>query len=452
MTTDPGANSGTNPGASPDITAAPTPGVPTPGVPSVPPAGRAGRAGRGTIGITLAVLAVVFIAVNLRPGATALGPVLAEVSASLQINGTVAGVITALPGLMFGLVGFVAVSLGRRAGLSLTIALSLIVMVLGLLLRPFAPSIWVFIPFTALALAGMAVGNVLVPAWIKRHGGGRTVALMTLYSMFLTVGGSAGSGLASPLAEAAGTTLSAGDPTEGWRWSLGFWGLAAVVPLVLWLLVARRTGHDFPGTPPQDEPDRPLRSSPTAVFLMVLFGVQSMNAYVQFGWLPQMYRDAGLDANLAGALLSVVAALGVVGGLVMPTVIDRSRTLAPWMIGFGIATAGGWAGMLLAPAAGGLWWAVLLGLGGFAFPTAIALIPARSRQPHVTARLSGFVQPYGYIVAAVGPMTVGLIHAATGNWTLVLILLACSGLVMALAGLRVSARVYVDDEITVQRG
>lgn len=436
----------TDPGAAPDSAASTPPGGSSDA--SSRGAALGPRARAGTVGFGLAVAAVIFIAFCLRPGATALGPVLAEISTSLGIDGSAAGIITALPGLLFGLVGFVAVSIGRRAGLSLSIALSLIIVVLGLLLRPVAPSIGVFVPLTALALAGMAVGNVLVPAWIKRHGGARTVALMTLYSMFLTVGGSAGSGLAAPLAEVAGTTVS--SPADGWRWSLGFWGLVAAVPLILWLLVARRTGHDFPGAPPQAQPDRPLRSSPTAVFLMVLFGVQSMNAYVQFGWLPQMYRDAGLEPTLAGGLLSVVAALGVVGGLVMPTVIDRSRTLAPWMIGFGAMTAAGWVGMLLAPAEAGLLWAILLGLGGFAFPTAIALIPARSRSPHVTARLSGFVQPYGYIVAALGPFAVGLIHGATGSWTLVLILLACSGVLMALAGLRVSGRVFVDDEIAAR--
>jgi MFS transporter, CP family, cyanate transporter len=402
----------------------------------------------GVVGLGLAVAAVVLVAVNLRPAATSLGPVLAEVSSSLSLSGSLAGILTALPGLMFGVVGLVAVSMGRRAGLSLTVALSLVVVVIGLLLRPWSGSIWVFVPLTALALAGMAVGNVLVPAWIKRHGGRRTVMLMTLYSMFLTVGGSAGSGLASPMAEAFGNALS--EPADGWRWSLGFWGVAAVVPMVLWLVVARRTGHDFPGTPPQDQPDRNLWTSPTAVFLMVLFAVQSMNAYVQFGWLPQMYRDAGLDANLAGTFTAVVAALGVVGGLVMPTVIDRSRTLAPWMIGFGVLTTAGWLGMLLAPAEGALGWAILLGLGGFAFPTAISMIPARSRSPHVTARLSGFVQPYGYILAAAGPFAVGLVYAAAGNWTLVLVLLACSGVVMAIAGLRVSGRVFVDDEISAR--
>lgn len=133
----------------------------------------------------------------------------------------------------------------------------------------------------------------------------------------------------------------------------------------------------------------------------------------------------------------------------MPTVIDRSRTLAPWMVAFGALTLIGYVGLLLAPVSLALLWAIILGLGSFAFPTAIDLIPARSRDPHVTARLSGFVQPVGYVLAAIGPFVVGLIHAGTGNWTAVLIMMACSGIVMTAAGLRVAGRVVVDDELTV---
>ncbi|QCU79334.1 MFS transporter [Citricoccus sp. SGAir0253] len=397
------------------------------------------------MGVALAVLGVLFVAGNLRPGATSLGPVLAEVSAALGIGGGTAGVLTALPGLLFGVVGLVAVRVGRFAGLSLSIALGLALVVAGLLLRPVSGSVWVFVPLTAVALAGMAVGNVLVPAWVKRHGGRHTVALMTLYGMFLTVGGSAGAGLAAPLAGAAHVL---GLPGEGWRHSLGAWGVLAVVPLVLWLVIAARTGHDFPAAPAREHPDRSLVSSPSAVALMVLFGVQAMNAYVQFGWMPQVYRDAGLDAALAGTLTAVIAAMGVLGGLVMPTVIDRSRTLAPWMVAFGVLTAAGYTGLLLAPVGGAWLWSVLLGVGGFAFPTAISLIPARSRDPHVTARLSGFVQPFGYVLAALGPLAVGLLYAALDDWTPVLVLLACSAVVMTAAGLRVSGRVVVDDELS----
>jgi CP family cyanate transporter-like MFS transporter len=96
-------------------------------------------------------------------------------------------------------------------------------------------------------------------------------------------------------------------------------------------------------------------------------------------------------------------------------------------------------------------WAGFLGLSGFAFPTAITLITARSRDPRVTARLSGFVQPVGYALAAIGPFVVGLIHEATGGWEAVLLLLMASGVVMTLAGLRVSRHTLVDEELARHR-
>jgi CP family cyanate transporter-like MFS transporter len=187
--------------------------------------------------------------------------------------------------------------------------------------------------------------------------------------------------------------------------------------------------------------------SPTAIALTVLFGVQSMHAYVQFGWLPQIYRDAGLSASSAGALQALLSGVGIAGALLMPTVIARNHGLRPLGMSFGILLTLGYAGLLVAPATVPWLWALLLGFSGLAFPTAIALITARTRHPSVTAQLSGFVQPVGYALAALGPFLVGLLHDATGDWDLVLVLLALTGVPLALAGLRVARQTFVDDEI-----
>ena len=65
----------------------------------------------------------------------------------------------------------------------------------------------------------------------------------------------------------------------------------------------------------------------------------------------------------------------------------------------------------------------------------------------MTAQLSGFVQPIGYALAAIGPFVVGLIHDATGSWSLVIVLLMLTSVPLTLAGLRVASPTYVDDEI-----
>lgn len=402
------------------------------------PGGRP-RPARSHVGAGLILAAVVLVSVNLRPGASSVGPVLAELTDDLGMSQAAAGVLTALPGLCFGAVGALAVTLARRFGLSAVVAGGVAAVAFGLGARAFTGSAWVFLLASTVALGGMAVGNVLVPAWIKRHSGDGGVRLMTFYSTGLTLGGALGAALAAPV---GGTTGA------GWRAGLGVWGVLAVAALVPWALLAAGERHTLRlgRVPPRPSVGR-ISSSPTAVALTALFGIQSMNAYVQFGWLPQMYRDAGLSATSAGLLMSLLTALGIVGGLTMPTVIARSATLAPWMVAFGVLQISGWAGMLLAPGTVPWLWAVSLGLSGFAFPTAIALLTARSRSPQVTARLSGFVQPVGYVLAATGPLAVGLIHEATGGWTLVLVLLMGSGVLMTLAGLRVSLPVHVDDEL-----
>lgn len=349
------------------------------------------------------------------------------------------GALTALPGLLFGAVGALAVGLARRLGMTVAITLGLAVVTLGLLGRAVTGNAGLFLALTVLALGGMAIGNVLVPAWIKRHAGSGGVRLMTIYSTGLTLGGALAAALVAPIGQVSGL---------GWRAGLGVWGLVAALALLPWALVALREHRD-PGDHRASaaRPSGRLTRSPTAVALTALFGIQSMNAYVQFGWLPQIYRDAGLSATHAGLLVSLLTAVGIIGSLLMPTVIARSRTLAPWMVAFGAFVVGGYGGLLVAPSAAPWLWAVLLGVAGWAFPTAIALINARTRDPSVTAQLSGFVQPIGYVLAALGPLAVGIVHGATPSWTAVLIGLMASGVLLTLAGLRCSRPSYVDDEL-----
>ncbi len=392
---------------------------------------------RGTaLPFAVLVAAVVLVSVNLRPGASSPGPVLEEVRQGLGMSAGVAGVLTGLPGLCFGAVGALAVGFARRVGMTAGIAIGLAAAAGGLLLRATTDSVPVFLALTVVALSGMAVGNVLVPAWVKAHG--HAVVLMTVYGTGLVVGGTLGPLLTPPVTSAAGS----------WRAGLGMWGLLLVLALPLWAWLALRerrapTEHDVSGEAPSGR----VVHSPTAIALTVLFGIQSMHAYVQFGWVPTIYRDAGVSAASAGALQALLSGVGILGALAMPTVIARGRGLRPLMVTFGVTLALGYAGLLLAPATLPWLWALSLGFSGLAFPTAISLITARTRHPSVTAQLSGFVQPIGYALAAIGPFAVGLVHEATDGWSLVLVLLALTSVPLILAGLRVARPSYVDDEI-----
>lgn len=450
--------------------------------------------------LALVAIAILVAAITLRPGATSVGPVLAEISTGLSLSGATAGLLTALPGFMFALAGFLAVPISRRLGIGVSIAGGLALVIVALFLRPFLGSAWVFVLLSALALAGMAMGNVLVPAVIRIFGRDRPGLLSAFYATGLAVGGAAPPLLAGALIAVTG----------GWQEYLASWAWLAVAALALWLVLlvagwrqlnqqAMRSASAAPGRdvahpatdplptvrafddggrqaarshPDQEGAERgwqvaePPAStgghdvaaaqllaqtrvwrSPTAVALTLFFAVQSTNAYVQFGWLAQVYRDGGLSLGTASAMIGMIAALGIPGGFVMPLLVSRSPHLAGWITGMGLCMVGGYAGLLVAPSFLPLVWALLLGLGSLAFPTALALITARSRDPHVTARLSGFVQPTGYLMAGFGPLLIGVIHGWTGSWDIPLVLLLLSSAPLVYFGRRVARGGYVDDEL-----
>lgn len=385
--------------------------------------------------------AVVAVAINLRAGISSVGPVLEETLAAFGAGASQAGLITAMPGFLFALMGLGAVPVAMRLGLTRTIALGTVLTFLGLAVRPWVGAMAVFIVLTGFVVAGIAVANVLLPAWIKQHGGRHMVALMTAYGALLGLSGAVG-----PLS----ALVFASD--GAWQWALAVWAVPAVVQVVVWLVVVGKLGNDAP----RIDDDAPTLNvsmwrSPTALFLLLFFGLQSMNAYVQMGWLPQIYRDNGLSAATGTIALALVGGLNVVGGLVMPMLIARARTLTPFVVIFATATAAGYLGLLLSGDQLPLLWAFLLGLGGFCFPTAIALIPARSRSHVVTAKLSGFVQPYGYLLAGTGPVVVGVAYGATGQWWEILIALVASAVLMGAIGIRAAAPVSIDDELAAAR-
>lgn len=382
-------------------------------------------------------VAVLTAAINLRAGISSVGAVLDSVLADYDAPASLAGIITALPGAFFCIMGLGAVPLARKIGVTPTVLSGAILTAVGIAARPFSPTISLFIVCTVGVVAGIAVANVLLPAWIKMYGGRHIVALTTIYSAVLGLSGAVG-----PL-----STMI----TDTWQGSLVVWAIPAILQVLVWLYVGAFTKVDIPNvSAAEGELSGSLWRSKTAVALMLFFGLQSMNGYVQMGWLPAILIDAGVSEAVAATALSIIGFAGVVGGLLMPTVIERSRTLTPWVLTFGALCAGGYLALLLAPTAAPLLWATILGVGGWCFPLAIALIPARTRSPFVTAKLSGFVQPYGYIVAAVVPLLIGIAYDFTGSFQPILVVLIVLGLLLGITGIAASRNVYIDDELAAQ--
>ena len=61
------------------------------------------------------------------------------------------------------------------------------------------------------------------------------------------------------------------------------------------------------------------------------------------------------------------------------------------------------------------------------------------------------MQPVGYVIAAVGPLVVGVVRESTGDWSLILPVLAAICVLMGAVGFRAARASFVDDELAVQR-
>jgi len=367
--------------------------------------------------------AIVLLAVNLRAAVGSLGVVLEPVRDGLGLGPTVAGALTTLPVLCFASFGALTPGVVRRVGLNRTAFGLLLVAAAGLAGRAVVDSGVAFVALTVLALAAAAVGNVILPALTKQHLPHHLMTVSALYGAALMAGAALSSGLTVPI----------GDAGNGWRTGLGAWAVLALAAALPWLPLLRRDVHVAVGTRPSIGFGSVARS-PTAWALAVAFGVQSAQAYAQFGWFPSMMEDAGLSASAAGALLGVLSAVGIPVALSLPVLIRHfgGRPVLPWL--FACATIIGWVGVLLAPTVMPLLWALLLGVGGGMFPWCLTMIGRRAASVPGTAALSGFVQAVGYSIAAVGPFGVGVLHGATGDYDVALFALIAGGLVMGAAG------------------
>ena len=406
-------------------------------------------------------LAVIGAALNLRAAVTSVGALLPEAQAALGMSALEAGILTSLPVVSFGVVALLSNLIARRLGLTRALALATAAIAVGLLLRvAVVDSTWL-LATSLVVLSGIAVGNVLLPVAVRAWFPDRVGPMTGWYAIALSLGTGLPAALAVPLAATLG----------GWRPGLAIWALPATLAVLPWVLAVRAGPGRAPSPrrsavppqpsqqptqqptqqPSQQPTQQPTQPSTTPVHrrlqswaLAVFFGIQSLEAYVVMGWLPSILRDAGVGAEPAGAMLGVAMIVGGPVALLLPRVAGRTDDQRVFVVGLALLSAGGYAGLLLAPAARPLLWTVLLGLGLGAFPLALLLLGVRAATPTGTAALSSLTQGVGYLIAALGPVTVGVLRDRTGSWTIPLLVLAGLLVPKLLAGLLAATPGQVD--------
>jgi CP family cyanate transporter-like MFS transporter len=108
-------------------------------------------------------------------------------------------------------------------------------------------------------------------------------------------------------------------------------------------------------------------------------------------------------------------------------------------------------GCMFAPTSGIWLWALLPGIAqGGSFSLALTFIVLRSRNSHGTVQLSGMAQGVGYLIAACGPMPVGLLRGWTGSFVASACLFGAIGIALLACAMGAGRNRYVA-AVTVPR-
>lgn len=350
------------------------------------------------------VLALILVALNLRPALSSLAPVLKFVQAGTGLSGAAAGLLTTLPVLCLGLFAPLAPRLAQRFGTERVVLWVLLILAFGVGLRGALGASGLFAG-TVLAGASIGIIGVLLPGIVKREFPTRAALMTGVYTMALCLGAALAAGLTVPLQMHFG---------NDWRYALAAWAIPAVIAALCWWPY-RNLALPSPG--PRTSAKTPLWRQPLAWQVTLFMGLQSSLAYCVFGWLPSILQDRGASAAESGAYLSGSVMVQVLSALGAPWLSGFFRDQRPVIALMVMLTLAGLLGSLYAPTDTLWWWMVVLGLGqGGAFSMALSLIVLRTPTPGLAAQLSGMVQGFGYTLASLGPLFVGVIHEAAQSW------------------------------------
>lgn len=386
------------------------------------------------------ILAIVFIASTLRAPLTSVGPVVDEIKQVMEINNSVAGILTTIPLIIFAIVSPFVSKVTARLTMSRTILYSTMLLIVALYLR-IAGDFTLFLIGTLILGVAIAFGNVVLPSYVKWYFPMQIGLATGIYSGTMNFTAGLGGGLSFPLSEI--TPL-------GFRLSLSFWILFAIIAIILWIPKARKGVQLEKATAIAEQQDRPkkvtITKSKLAWMVALTMGFQSMVFYTVVAWVPSILVDRGLDPSTAGYLLMLNQFSQVPMTFTFPIIASKlkdQRILVViitvlFLVGFSLFFTQSLVLLIIG--------IIIAGLAmGACFSLCMTFFSIRARTSDGSISLSGFGQSVGYLIAAVGPFLIGYLHDATESWDSGIIALIVMSVLFFIFGYPAAKNKVVED-------
>ncbi|MDT3960053.1 MFS transporter [Staphylococcus kloosii] len=389
------------------------------------------------------VFAVVFVASTLRAPLTSVGPVIDHIKDAMHINNSVAGILTTIPLLVFAIVSPLVSKVVDKLTMSRTIVYSTLLLIIALVIRILG-GFNLFIIGTVLLGVAIAFGNVVLPSYVKWSFPAQIGIATGMYSGTMNFTAGIGGGASVPLSQM--TPL-------GFRISLSFWIVFAIIALALWLpnvskgVKREQRDHINQSKHPDSNKKVKVLNSKLAWTIAMVMAFQSMIFYTNVAWIPTILMDRGLSPSTAGYLFMLSQFAQVPMTFVFPILASKLKEQSILVVIIVFLFITGYClfftNALICLVIG----IIIIGLAmGACFSLCMTFFSIRARTSKGSIALSGFGQSIGYLIAAVGPFFVGWLHDTTGHWNSAIIALITMSVLVLIFGYPAAKNKVIEDQ------
>ena len=363
------------------------------------------------------LLGIILLGMILRTPITSVGAIIGPLKNLLEINNTVAGLITTIPLIAFAIFSPFVAKISNKIGLEKTLYLAAIVTSIGLLLR-FYINTSVFFVTTFIIGVGITVGNVLLPGLAKKYFPENLGVMTGFYAVVMNVSASVAAGISYPIlsSNVGGEKFSTGL-------AVNIWLIVSVLNIVIYAIITKNS---------KSERIEDKKTGVTGYLkslkmwsVMLSMGLQSALFYCSVSWFAEIMISKGFTPSEAGLLLSISQFAQFPSTFLVPVLAEKikNKLIIPIFITLGYVASligmvyiqGNFALMTI--------YIVLFALaGGGSFSYVMYLFSAKSKNEEEAADISGLAQAGGYWLAAICPPLLGYIRDVL-NWDVAIYIL-----------------------------
>jgi CP family cyanate transporter-like MFS transporter len=377
-------------------------------------------------GIVLPFIGILFVASTLRAPLTALGPVLTEISKSLNLSNSEAGFLTTIPLMAFAFLSILVGQLSKKLSLEKFLLFSIALLIAGLYIRIMGTVVTLFLGSAILGIA-ICIGNVLVPGYIKKTFPNKSGMVIGFYSVSMNLTAALASGFSIAIGKLSGL---------GWKGSLGIWIWIAVFSFLIWLPIVLKRTKNIEETGIVKS-NLNIFKSPLAWQISIFMGLQSLMYYSLVTWLPMLLQGFGMVKEESGWVLSfmqmAMLPLTFLGPIIASKLTNQKSLIFVVAAGMFISVL-----LILFFQLQYIYTAVILfGISsGLSFSLSMMFFVLRTADSHTATRISGMAQSVGYLLAAFGPPIFGSLYEYGETWNLSLYFLLIMIVIMFFVGLK----------------